>query len=59
MFTSMIKSEDFGKISSKLMFTDFNNLLFACSHLKLLDKEFEWPILLETFSQKVLANFSI
>ena len=34
--------------------SDFTNLLFACAHLKQIDKQFEWPILLEALSIRVM-----
>ena len=55
----MIKHDRFPVISARLSMNDFTNLLFACSHLDHLDKQYEWPILLEVFSQKIQAQFSI
>jgi hypothetical protein len=55
----MIKSDKFLSLSSRLPITDFSNLLYACSHLNLLDKNYEWPILLEAFSHKIQSHFDI
>ena len=55
----MIKSDRFLSYSSRLPMPDFSNLLYACSHLNLLEKNYEWPILLEAFSQKLQHQFDI
>lgn len=46
-------------MASRLPMSDFSNLLYACSHLNLLEKNYEWPILLEAFSQKLQHQFDI
>lgn len=55
----MIKSDKFLSLSNRLSMPDFSNLLYACSHLNLLERNYEWPILLEAFSQKIQHNFDI
>ena len=53
LFISMIRNENFLKIAGRLSMADFSNLLFASSHVELLDKTYEWPLLLQAFSQKI------
>ena len=56
MFLGMIRSENFPQLVNRLSLhtSDFSNLLYACAHVELLDKNYEWPILMEAFSNKVL-----
>jgi len=55
MFLGMIRSENFPQLVNRLSLhtSDFSNLLYACAHVELLDKNYEWPILMEAFSNKV------
>lgn len=35
---------------------DLMNLIYASAHLKLLDKQYEWPILLEAWSRRIASS---
>lgn len=35
---------------------DLMNLIYTCAHLKLLDKQYEWPILLEAWSRRLASQ---